>query len=122
MDDRPSPEGSASRSAACVDCGRPVYRGSTRCRACYGLTQMRRETAIPGCPFPPGHPGKRRTLTAAERRWIRTAGADYTARHLAQHFGVHPRTIARIRAEPDAAEDAPGAGPPPSANRRPRGA
>lgn len=85
--------------AACADCGRPISAVSTRCRPCSHLTRMRHHTNIPNCPFPRGDPDtlEPRVLTPEERWWIRTEGARYTARSLAQYFGVHPTTIGRIR-------------------------
>lgn len=84
----------------CADCGRPVSPGATRCRPCARLTRLRHHNIVTDCPFPPARSGERRVLTAEQRWWIRTAGGEYTSRALAQHFGVHPTTIARIRAEP----------------------
>lgn len=94
----------------CADCGRPVSATSRRCRACDRLARLRHHTIVRDCPFPRGDPDtpEPRVLTPAERWWIRTAGTGYSARALAEYFGVHPTTIGRIRGGEHPEGDEPG--------------
>ena len=86
------------RPTFCAGCGHPISKGSTRCRACVGLSRK----GVPGWddPIPERQwsaSGERRRVSVAEVLWIQAHVGAVSVGVMAERLGLSRATVTAIR-------------------------